>query len=138
MRSVGVTILDCKAEAVGECWVLVLNTAAAHAQRRKTAPRWSALQGPMLFDCLKDRDRIKFATTRSRVAALLLEMADTEGNIPGVTQRDLADWLGLQRESVSVALREFRREGIIRWARGKVTLLELAALERAASGLPPR
>ena len=80
------------------------------------------LLAPMLWDCARDRDRIKFGSTRVRLADLLLELADDEGIVSGATQLELAGRLGVHRESVSVVLGKMRREGLVRWERGRAVV----------------
>lgn len=47
-----------------------------------------------------------------RLAILLLEKAEN-GVVAGMTHKDLADHLGLHRESITATLAELRRAGII-------------------------
>lgn len=68
--------------------------------------------------------------TLPRVATLLLEKVQGDV-ICGFTHKDLADELGVHRESVTVALGELRRAGIIATERKTIRVLQSARLERA-------
>jgi CRP-like cAMP-binding protein len=133
MRSLGMTMLGCRARADGDCRALLLDRRAAHALYRKTSLKWGRLQLPMLFDCLQEQDRILFGTIKVRLAALLLDLADESGSITGVTQQRLAKRLGVHRESMWVALAELREEGLVRWGRSTATV-EISGLTEIVEG----
>ena len=65
-----------------------------------------------------------------RLAILLLERAEN-GVVAGMTHKDLADHLGLHRESITATLGELRRAGIITIERKKIRILQRERLERA-------
>jgi CRP-like cAMP-binding protein len=133
MRSVGMTMLQTRAVAVEECSLLVLNREASHELMEKTAGRWVMLIAPKFYDCVADRDRMKFGTTRSRLAALLLEARDSANVVGGVTQQMFADRLGVAREQLWQTLRGLRDDGLVLWKRDHVELLDIEGLIRAAS-----
>jgi CRP/FNR family transcriptional regulator, cyclic AMP receptor protein len=66
-----------------------------------------------------------------RLATLLLEKAEN-GVVVGMTHKDLADHLGLHRESITATLGELRSAGIISIERKTIRILHLERLERAA------
>lgn len=68
--------------------------------------------------------------TIPRLARLLLERAQGDA-VRGLTHKDIAGDLGVHRESVSAALGELRRAGIISTARKEIRILEPSRLERA-------
>jgi CRP/FNR family transcriptional regulator, cyclic AMP receptor protein len=65
-----------------------------------------------------------------RLATLLLEKAEN-GVVAGMTHEDLADHLGLHRESITATLGELRRAGIIVIERKTIRILHRQRLERA-------
>jgi CRP-like cAMP-binding protein len=65
-----------------------------------------------------------------RLAILLLEKAEN-GVVAGMTHKDLADHLGLHRESVTATLGELRRAGIITIERKKIRILQRERLQHA-------
>jgi len=52
-----------------------------------------------------------------------------------ITQAELANWTGTTRESVSRALREFRRRGLVETGRCRITVTDVPALIRFAESL---
>jgi CRP-like cAMP-binding protein len=91
-----------------------------------------------------------------RAARWLLQVDDRVDEAPfGVTQEFLAQMIGVQRPALSVAMRQFKDAGLVRYARGQITIADrdgllarscscstviaaearrLEALERAADG----
>ena len=69
--------------------------------------------------------------TIPRLAALLLKKRE-EDIVRGLTHKDLAGELGIHRESVTAALGELQKAGIIAVERKKVRILHLSRLERAS------
>ena len=70
---------------------------------------------------------------QQRTAKWLLETHDrVEGDEIQLTQEFLADMLGVTRPSVTVAARQLQSAGLITYRRGRVTVLDRAALEDAA------
>jgi CRP-like cAMP-binding protein len=66
-----------------------------------------------------------------RLARWLLLCADrSESPILKLTQEHLADMLGTQRSSVSIAAESLQREGVIQYKRGKVLISDRAGLEK--------
>ncbi len=104
--------------------------------------------GPLLLQLLSrrlresDRKRIEFGTIDApgRVAMHLLQLAEQYGErssegiritLP-LSQQELAAWLGLSREAVGKALREFRTRGWLHTRRRAITVLAPDALRRRA------
>ena len=79
-----------------------------------------------------------FGTMRERVAHHLVALAtDEPGAVAPVitmTQQRLADCVGTVREVVARTLREFRAEGLVVTAGGRVEVLDAARLARVAAG----
>jgi CRP/FNR family cyclic AMP-dependent transcriptional regulator len=69
--------------------------------------------------------------TIPRVAALLLKNKEQDV-VRGLTHKNLAVELGIHRESVTAALGELQRAGIIAIARKKIRILQHLRLERAS------
>jgi PAS domain S-box-containing protein len=87
-----------------------------------------------------------FGTVREKVARHLLALSGDgrpgERRIAPITQQELADGVGTMREVAARALRDLRRDGIIRTAPGSIEILDsarlaasLGAWQVAASGL---
>ncbi|MEN9935645.1 MAG: hypothetical protein RLZZ387_2224 [Chloroflexota bacterium] len=78
-------------------------------------------------------ERLAFLSVPGRVAALLVQMADTY--VPGdgparlaITQQELADFASTTREWVNRALRDFAEQRLVRLERGAVIVLDRAGL----------
>lgn len=70
---------------------------------------------------------------QQRTAKWLLETHDrVQGDTFQLTQEFLADMLGVTRPSVTVAARTLQHAGLIRYARGRITVTDRDSLEEAA------
>ena len=91
------------------------------------------------------RERIAafaFRDVRGRVAHLLISFLERERRLtndpardriePGLTHRELADIIGTRRESVTLALSSFEREGTLRTDGHAIVITGLSALREAA------
>lgn len=78
--------------------------------------------------------RQSFQTVPSRVAGVLAQMVEEEGDDNGgkvtvrMNQADLAQLAGTSRESVSRFLADLERAGVVRAGRGQVTILDPSRL----------
>jgi len=74
-------------------------------------------------------------TLEERCARWLLMSHDrVDGDVLVLKQQFLAEMLGVHRPAVTLAAGALQRAGVIRYARGKVTVLDRPALERASCG----
>jgi CRP/FNR family transcriptional regulator, cyclic AMP receptor protein len=78
-------------------------------------------------------ERLAFLSVPGRVAALLVQLADTalvgEGPVRlALTQQELADFASTTREWVNRALRDFADRGLVRLERGAVIVLNRPGL----------
>lgn len=72
-----------------------------------------------------------FVDAETRVRRRLVELASTyEGGTVPLTQEDLAALAGTSRATVNRVLREEQKLGTLALARGRTTVLDVAALER--------
>jgi len=69
----------------------------------------------------------------SRLCRRLLQSADRTGSahLP-LTQEFLADMLGVRRTTVTLLAQELQKKGIVRYSRGKIRIVDRAALEASA------
>lgn len=71
----------------------------------------------------------------ARCARWLLMTHDrVDGDVLPLKQQFLAEMLGVHRPAVTLAAGALQKAGVIRYTRGKVTVLDRAALERASCG----
>jgi CRP-like cAMP-binding protein len=61
---------------------------------------------------------------------LLLSLDRLQSDTVNMTQELIADMLGVRREGVTEAAGKLQRRGVIRYARGKITVLDREKLER--------
>ncbi len=76
---------------------------------------------------------IQHHTIEERMCRWLLETALRKGKDQfGLTQEFLADMLGVRRQSVNLTARVLQTAGLIKYARGDLTILDRAGLEEAS------
>jgi CRP-like cAMP-binding protein len=75
----------------------------------------------------------RFHTVRERLCKWLLVARDrVKSNEFTLTQEDLSEMIGSHRPNVTVAARALQKAGLIRYRRGKITILDPAGLENSA------
>jgi CRP/FNR family cyclic AMP-dependent transcriptional regulator len=85
--------------------------------------------GPRLAHVEADHYRAIFQNAESRVAALILELTGEESFITGLTHEDLANQLGMYRETVTISIKRLKKAGAIRISRKKISILNKKALK---------
>lgn len=132
------------AEAVEDALVYVMNRGdVEHVLAQKPAALLTLLQiagqrGTQLETQLVDTT---FKSTNARLATLLLQLARSEQAnggaelvVAGFSQGELADRLGVYRETVALALRELKECGAIELGRKHITICRLELLQEQAAG----
>ena len=81
--------------------------------------------------------RLGTSDGRTRLASRLVELLPPDSPAPvrirlPLSQKELAEWVGLSREAVVRALSELRKENLIRTARMSVEILDVDGIRRAA------
>ena len=129
MSLLGQTMLGCKAivESNGVT-VAVINIEKVTDWIRQDGLNLFQELGPRLGFLEIDHYRIMFQTVESRLAALLLEMADATNSIKGHTHKDLGKQIGAYRETVTNAIHEMKVNGFIEVGRARITILDKRAL----------
>ena len=77
-----------------------------------------------------------FMTMPARTAALLLRLAEDSDEIQGLTHQDLADMLGVYRETVTATLDKLKQEKLLEIGRKRISLTNRSALEDLIQGAP--
>lgn len=76
---------------------------------------------------------VHFHEVKNRLARCLLHAQDrSESDQLPLTHQLLADMLGVQRSAVTLAAIKFQREGVIRYSRGKISILDRKRLEASS------
>lgn len=143
----GSTLQESFAEVVGDALVYAMNRGevehllADKPAALRTLLLWSGQRGTQLERQLVDTT---FKGTNARLATLLLQLArpgqthggtgDTELVVAGFSQGELADRLGVYRETVALALRELKECGAIELGRKHITICRPALLQEQATG----
>ncbi len=123
------------AEAVEDCMICVMSRADVEAlvqQYPPVAVRIIRILSDRISDLEERLDESALRDIPSRVAAALLRAAQQEGPSVRMTHLQLAELVGTHRETVTRTLGEFRDHGMIRLGRGRIDLIDLAAIEEAA------
>jgi CRP-like cAMP-binding protein/tetratricopeptide (TPR) repeat protein len=132
MPIVGISMLGTEAEAGRDCQAVVIDEAAVDELVFKsgdTASRWLRAISTRFAACQRDLLLAQFGDLRSRLASLLLELADPNGVVSGITHAAMGDRLGAHRESITTELSKMKYEGLIRVARKKeLVILDIEAL----------
>ncbi len=102
---------------------------ADRAYRRMVTRRWNDAESML---------RTRSVTSGAqRLAGLLLELADREaGMAMTLTQEELASLTGVSRATVTRALSNWRRRGVIRTGQRDITITDLGALRKIAGQQP--
>ncbi|MBA3768648.1 MAG: Crp/Fnr family transcriptional regulator [Acidobacteria bacterium] len=87
--------------------------------------------GKRMVEAERQLEEIAFKGLIPRLAALLLREAEGE-EVRGLSHQDIAEQLGVYRETVTSALNELKTAGIIDIGRKHLTITDSKRLERAA------
>ncbi len=136
MAILGQSMLGAQAEAAEKSEVARLS--AADLEKVISASPSIALNvlekvGPRLVEAEKQRERAAFQPVTARVASLLSRYANKDKQVVGVTHQDMADELGVYRETVTNALAELKQDKLISIGRKRITLLDPDALRKLDS-----
>jgi CRP-like cAMP-binding protein len=101
------------------------NTAVKDLVIRYTEVLWAEAQQTAACNAVHDG--------ASRLCRWLLQSADRTGShqLP-LTQEFLAEMLGVRRTTVTLLAQELQKNGVLRYSRGKITILDRSALEARA------
>ena len=75
-----------------------------------------------------------FMTMPARTAALILRLAEDSDEVNGLTHQDLADMLGVYRETVTATLDKLKHDDLLEIGRKRITLTNRSALEDLVQG----
>jgi CRP-like cAMP-binding protein len=105
------------------------------SQRPRIALALLAMLGQRLVQCEAQLVDTAFKSTSARLAALLLQLACQQGHssfVEGLSHEELAERLGVYRETVSTALRELKDAGAITLGRKHITIEQVTLLRELA------
>ncbi len=126
---------DTFAEAVEDCTLCVMSRSDVEhllLSKPRVALRFMEMIAARLRDVETRMETVAFKSVPTRIATFLLQLADGNGKLLGVSHQDLADMVGTYRETVTRILNEFRSEGYIDLGRLNVNILDRDALQAIA------
>ena len=138
MPLVGQAMLGARAQAAEPSYIVFLEEAdvgAVAAASPDITLRMMRKLGVKLIQTHKQHEEAAFQVVTARVASLLLERAGTNNRVTGLTHGDIAETLGVYRETVTNSIAELKRLGLIEVGRMKIQLLDREALVRLSSPL---
>lgn len=127
MSALGQTMSGTFAEAHDDCMVCILSQRdieeilTAHPE---VAIRLVRLFAERVREAEERLEQIAFKPVPARVAKLLLQLADSNGEVGNYSHHELAEMIGTSRETVSRVLIELKREGHVEIDRRSVRLLD--------------
>ncbi len=137
MVLVGPGVYDTFAEAVEDsvlCFMSRRSLEALISSNPKVAVRLLHLIGQRLRDTEERLEETVFHQVPSRVARLLLRLRSESGsNFIFASHEELAEHLGVYRETITMALNGLKREGLLSIRRMQLELKDPAGLERKAA-----
>lgn len=136
MASFGQSMQDVFAEAAEESLLCVMGRADLERlilSKPQVALRMLEEVGQRMHDAQERLGESAFKGIPARAASLLLRLSDGGAReISGMSHQDLADWLGVYRETITNTLDKLRNEGLIEISRKKIEILDVERLRAAA------
>ena len=86
--------------------------------------------GPRLVEAERRHEQAAFQPVTARVASLLTRLANKDKQVVGYTHQEMADLLGVYRETVTNAIAELKHDRLIKVGRKRITILDPDALKR--------
>lgn len=138
MSLVGAGLHDAFAEATEESLICVMNRRDVEKlilSKPQVAIRLLDLMARRLRESQERLEQTLFHQVPSQLAALLLRLTSESGTQAiQTTHEELAEQLGVYRETVTTALNKLKREGLISISRKRIVVDDQAGLARKASG----
>ena len=134
MSCIGQGMYDTYAEVTEDSAVLTMDCAVLNRllmTRPEVARRILEAFGRRVLEAEQRMEEIAFKGVAARVAALLMREAD-DGEVRGLSHQDIAERLGVYRETATNALSELKAADIIDIGRKRITILDRERLRRAA------
>ena len=134
MSCIGQGMYDAYAEAIADSEVIVMNCADLERlliSKPRVALRILEAFGKRVIEAEQQLEDIAFKGLVARLASLLLREADADGEVRGLSHRDIAERLGVYRETATNGLKELKAAGIINIGRKRIHITDRARLEHA-------
>jgi CRP/FNR family transcriptional regulator, cyclic AMP receptor protein len=136
MACIGQAMYDCFAEATADSVICTMNR--ADVQRLILAYPRFALRlietlGHRMVEAERQLEDLAFKAVVPRLAALL-QRAARDRTVDGLSHQDIAERLGVYRETTTYALHELKVAGIIEIGRRRIRILDETRLAAVARG----
>ena len=135
MTCIGQGMYDTFAEVTEDSVIVTMNCAILNrllASKPEIARRILEAFGRRVLEAERQLEDTVFKGIPARVAALLLREADGSGAVDGLTHQDIAERLGVYRETATNALNELKAAGLIQIGRKHIAILDRARLSKIA------
>ena len=138
MALTGTEMHDAFAEATEDALICILNRRDVEKllmSKPQVAVRLLDVIGKRLKETEERLEQTLFNDVPTRLAALLVRLrADSGRDVIDMTHEQLSEHLGVYRETITGALNNLRKENLIAIGRKQVQLIDVAGLQRRASG----
>jgi CRP-like cAMP-binding protein len=134
MSCIGQGMYDTFAEVVEDSTIVTMNCAVLNRlliTKPEVARRILEAFGRRVLDAERQLEETVFKGIPARVAALLIREAKG-GSVDGLTHQDIAERLGVYRETATNALNELKAADLIEIGRKHITILDRERLQRIA------
>ena len=134
MSCIGQGMYDTFAEATEDSLICTMSRSDVERlllAKPKVALRILEAVGRRMVEAERQLEEVAFKGLIPRLASLILREAEGE-EIRGLSHQDIAEQIGVYRETVTSALNELKTAGIIEIGRKRITITDRKRLERAA------
>jgi CRP-like cAMP-binding protein len=134
MSCIGQGMYDTFAEVVEDSTIVTMNCAVLNrllATKPEVARRILEAFGRRVLDAERQLEETVFKGIPARVAALLVRESKGD-SVDGLTHQDIADRLGVYRETATNALNELKTAGLVEIGRKHIRILDRERLQRIA------
>lgn len=135
MSCIGQGMYDTFAEASDDALICTMSRSDVERlllAKPKIALRILEAVGRRVVAAERQLEEIAFKGLIPRIASLLLKEAQGD-EVVGFTHQDIAEHLGVYRETATTALNELKTAGIVEIGRKRITIVDRGRLERAAT-----
>lgn len=135
MSCIGQGMYDTYAEVTEDSALLVMNCADLERllfSKPQIARRILEAFGRRVLEAEQQLEDIAFKGMTARVAALILREADGDDEVRGLSHQDIAERLGVYRETATNALKELKAASLISIGRRRITINDRERLRRFA------
>ena len=137
MSLIGTGLYDAFAEAMEDSLICVMNRRDVEKlilSKPKIAVRLLETMGARLRESEERLEQTLFHEVPGQLAALLLRLRSENGtDTIATTHEELADHLGVYRETVTMALNRLKKEGLVTIARKRVQIDDVVGLQENAA-----